>query len=735
MTTSQAAAQPSRLTQKLARLTSRAINILVFFVLPVLVVVLPALGLIVPYDEQHIGLGTFHVVSMLEGGVLTLSLTLVLFAALSRRWLYILFAGWLIGNLRITALSMGWDMQWLGQSISPDYLEPVRKLTCAVYYLLTFALFVELFNNSLARLNLAWLLRLGILPGLVLLLAVPILSYPEFAHLMWWMASIGVAIAVIIIGRLLSTAYTNDILWYSTAILIVIAAGSGAFDALDHIFNSKIFSNAYIHVVATAISSGLIALVITESDRTSRAKTMNALVSLAEHDPLTNTLNQRGIEKHTQAALHALRHGEPFALGYVDLASLKTVNDIYGHTAGDTVLRQVCTRIGDKLAANHYLGRIGGSELVLLLRNTSIDDAHTLALAIMDDLQATPCHIGPRTLQLKTSMGLVEIDNPTLASSEAILAAARACRMARRGKPNQIVVHEYADQALAEQSQELQLLREFSSGFSPHNMFLVMQPILSLQDPVQTFDFEILLRMRDSAGKLIPTSTVIAAAEEVGVATMLDKWIVQTALEWLHLNQAKLANTRFICLNLNGMSLNDPAFIQGFFQLLRNYQHVARLLCIEITESVALKDMDNIQEFINQLHGMGVRVALDDFGAGYTSFSYLKQLPADMLKIDGSFIQSVMAGPADIAIVEAIVAVARNLGMKSLAEWVEDAKTLETLADLGVDYVQGYAIARPQSPEALLHFQCSADFIEDTATRAFVLGHLEKIARASTPDL
>ena len=167
------------MARTLSRLPSRTVHILVFFILPILVIVSPVLGLLYIHDEQRIGLGSFHVVYMLEGGVLTLSLTLVLFATISRRWLYILFAGWLIGNLRITALSMGWDMQWLGQNIPADSLMLVRKLTCAIYYLLTFALFVRLFNDSLARLRQPWLLRLGMLPGLVLLLSVPFLSYPE----------------------------------------------------------------------------------------------------------------------------------------------------------------------------------------------------------------------------------------------------------------------------------------------------------------------------------------------------------------------------------------------------------------------------------------------------------------------------------------------------------------------------------------------------------------------------
>jgi EAL domain-containing protein (putative c-di-GMP-specific phosphodiesterase class I) len=342
----------------------------------------------------------------------------------------------------------------------------------------------------------------------------------------------------------------------------------------------------------------------------------------------------------------------------------------------------------------------------------------------MNDLQASPCYIGTRTLQLNASMGLVEVANPKQPPQEVILAAARACRLARRNGVNQIVVHEYADIAKAEHSQEFQLLREFSTGFSPRNLFLVMQPIMSLKNPFNSLDFEVLLRMRDANGKLVPTNTIIAAAEESGVAPALDKWIIQTTLEWLDKHQDQLGNTNFICLNMNGMSLNDQKFIDEFFSLLQLHRHIAHLLCIEITESVALKDLNDIHTFIEQLHSIGVRVALDDFGAGYTSFSYLKQLPADALKIDGSFIQSMTARPADVAIVEAIVALAHNLGMQSIAEWVEDCATLETLARLGVDYVQGYAVSHPKDPKEMLNARCVVDFIDDEATRAFISEHL-----------
>jgi EAL domain-containing protein (putative c-di-GMP-specific phosphodiesterase class I) len=191
--------------------------------------------------------------------------------------------------------------------------------------------------------------------------------------------------------------------------------------------------------------------------------------------------------------------------------------------------------------------------------------------------------------------------------------------------------------------------------------------------------------------------------------------VLGTALQWISDNVDRLANTRFVCMNLSGASLNDERFVQDTFEILGRYAHVASRLCIEITESVALHDLDNTRRFIDQVRAFGVKVALDDFGAGYTSFSYLKELPADVLKIDGNFIVNINAHPANVAIVEAIVSLAVNLGMKTIAEWAEDTATVQTLAEIGVDYVQGWAVARSQPPEALLAAKSAASFIRDEA--------------------
>ena len=179
-------------------------------------------------------------------------------------------------------------------------------------------------------------------------------------------------------------------------------------------------------------------------------------------------------------------------------------------------------------------------------------------------------------------------------------------------------------------------------------------------------------------------------------------------------------------MNLSGASLNDERFIHDAFSMLAQHGRAVGKLCIEITESVALHDLDNTRRFIDKVRDFGAKVALDDFGAGYTSFSYLKELRADTLKIDGSFVLGVNSHPANLAIVEAIVELARNLGMKSVAEWAEDLATLESLAEVGVDYVQGFVIARPQLPDRILGAKSAASFIEDEKVAAYVRNYLAK---------
>lgn len=804
------------------------------YLAPVMVVFM-ALGTLVYWAPAgNFASGAVQAVPMLEGVVLALSLGLLMVSVVSRKWLYVLFAGWLVGNLRLTALSMGWDTQWLGQAVPESLVPLMRALTIALYYILTYALFTQLFKAELAKAGYEPLQTAGRLSGVVLLAAALGLTYEQFLPLMWTIVALAVCLVAWLLTLVIRQARSTQVVWYAVALTVVVAIGSGAVGVLAQALDFTFFDDTALHIGSAFVSSLLIALVIANSERTERQQRIQAqedlkrvyqvapvglfslslqgrllrvnpalkellgisslegerglwenhfgragwirLLDLLERDgevefeiqsqrlypeqqprsyllkavlengqiegslqditghadalsrirlqsncdPLTGAMNVQGIDTELRTSIERMANGETFLLGYLELSSLKTVNNLYGKAAGDDVLRQICDRIKEILGLDGQLGRVTGSEFLIFFASITLEKARELAQRIIDDLLVRPLMIGSTPFRFQCAVGLVELKPAPIEPGDALVVAKRAARTARKQQGAQVVVQQYNARELADQSLELRLLREFTSEFSTDGFSVVMQPIMSLSDPFGSLNFEVLLRKRDRKGVAVHTGKMISAAEESGVMTRIDEWVVNTTLHWLDANQTRLENTAFVCVNLNGMSLNDPQFVESFFATFERYHHVARKLLIEITETVALQDLDTTRTFIARLQAMGARVALDDFGAGYTSFAYLKMLPANALKIDGAFVRSMNDHPTDVAIVRAIVALAHSLNMFTIAEWAEDIPTLRVLKDLGVDYVQGYVVSRPQQPELISKARHSASFIDDHKTRQFV---------------
>ena len=463
-------------------------------------------------------------------------------------------------------------------------------------------------------------------------------------------------------------------------------------------------------------------------DVTEKSRATEDLNFLAYNDPLTKVLNRRGIENAFVAAGALAAKGKPLALAYLDLDRFKLINDLYGHSAGDEVLQQVCKRVTDMVSGGIQIGRVGGDEFVIVLPDTKMPLASLVCQGIVRSIGRSLFRVGEKAFHVRGSIGLIEVRAGT-SIKDALSTADRACREAKRGHHDGLVVYDHDAPAFQQHEAELRLVEVLSTSTATDGLFLVMQPIMSLKAPHKSLNFEVLLRMRNSEGSLVPTDRLIAAAETCGRMGIIDRWVLSTTLAWLTTHQRRLTNTRFVCMNLSGASLNDEKFMQDVFTMLSANREIARHLCIEITESVALHDLNNTRQFIDTVRSYGAKVALDDFGAGYTSFSYLKELPADLLKIDGSFIVNMNGHPANVAIVEAIVNLAGNLGMQTIAEWAEDTATVQTLTEIGVDYVQGYVIARPQPAETLLTAESSASFIEDEQLLRFtqILGKTEDI--------
>jgi diguanylate cyclase (GGDEF)-like protein len=463
-------------------------------------------------------------------------------------------------------------------------------------------------------------------------------------------------------------------------------------------------------------------------DVTERSVAAENLQFLVNHDPLTKVLNRRGVEEAVRDGLSRLPpgdNGSGLAVAYLDLDRFRLLNELFGHSAGDEVLRQVCKRIQAEISYDMQFGRVGADEFMIVMTNVSMAEAESLARRLLAAMGSLPYQTGEQTFNVRVSIGVVEASR-TLSIQEVLLTANRACQQAKAGsRGNGLVVFDRTAAIFTDHAQELQLIAELAAGSIVDRLSLAMQPVMSLQAPEDSLNFEVLLRMHDKNGNAVPTFQVIQAAESSGHIGVIDRWVLTTTLAWMEAHHTWLSHTQFVCVNLSGASLNDERFLSFVFDLLAKSPVSAGRLCFEITESVALHDLDNTRRFIEQARSHGARVALDDFGAGYTSFAYLRELPADVLKIDGNFVVNMNAHPANIAIVEAIVSLARNLGMKTIAEWAEDAETVRTLAGLGVDYVQGFVVAQPQQPEDLLAAASAAAFIEDPEMRV-VLEELKK---------
>ncbi len=767
----------------------------------------------------------FHrTAGLLDGGLLVLAIFVLVAAVVNREPTYAVFAAWLIVNLRMGALSAGWDAQWLGHDVPQDWLLRSRLITTATYYTLTLVLFRALFQGELARIGSWFLLRISLWSCIPLLTMSMLLPYGTFLPFIW----VATIFSIGVCGRLLLFMLLRNrsrvAMWYAgsmgltlvASLYEVVSAALGVKGMLD-MFNSvtaalasgllaslaiaeqmrqehqqRVDAQAELQHTFDAVPVGLFSLdlegrfiganpallkmvggqlkrVLTESwhqyftmdswtriqelvhgqaggeleikdyampnggaprsylvkatlsrgkiegslqDITERVLAIGHLQFLADNDSLTRSLNRRGIEEELGRAMEQLIQGRPLALAYLDLDRFKLINDLYGRNVGDEVLQHVCSRVNNVLSGYMRLGRLGGDEFLLVLPDTKIELATLICQRIIATLGNRPYDIDDKAFHVRGSIGLIEVA-PGTSIKDAVSTADRACRQAKARNGDGLVVYEKGSPEFLDYEAEIRLVQLLATPEATRGLHLVMQPIMSLSAPHDSLNFEVLLRMSDPMGKPIRTDHLIQAAESSGRMSTIDRWVLSTTLSWLNAHYERLEHTKFICVNLNGASLNDERFLDDVVTMLTQNRRVAHLLCYEVTESVALHDLDNTRRFIERVRGFGAKVALDDFGAGYTSFSYLKDLPADLLKIDGNFIVDMNHHPANIAIVEAIVSLAGNLGMKTIAEWAEDNATVQTLHDIGVDYVQGYVVARPLAPEQLVTAISSASFIQD----------------------
>jgi len=311
-----------------------------------------------------------------------------------------------------------------------------------------------------------------------------------------------------------------------------------------------------------------------------RRRADDRLRFLANHDPLTGLLNRRGFEPLLEDALSRSGPQTPASLAYIDLNRFKLVNDLYGHVAGDEVLKQVSKRLVRVLGAEYPVARIGGDEFITLISGVSADRAVQICAEASFEIDSAPYTTADKAFSVSACVGLVEL-GPEMSSRDAVATADRACREAKTEQRGPVVAYRRNTDVLEERIAELRMMERMGDGFPFDRLYLEFQPIMSIKDPFGSLNFETLLRLREKDGATLPTGKLIAAAEKNGQMTHVDRWVLKAALSWISDNYSRLQRTQFICLNLSGASLNDERFIEDAFSILGEFRSVVAKVCFE----------------------------------------------------------------------------------------------------------------------------------------------------------
>jgi diguanylate cyclase (GGDEF)-like protein/PAS domain S-box-containing protein len=431
----------------------------------------------------------------------------------------------------------------------------------------------------------------------------------------------------------------------------------------------------------------------------SESRELNRKLSYhASHDILTGLVNRREFESRLERAIKSARAREAsYALCHIDLDQFKIINDNCGHSAGDALLGQVGALLKSKIRWRDTVSRLGGDEFGVLLESCSLEEAVRNAEGLREAIRNYKFVWEERTFRLGASIGVVPI-SPENEDVAALLSAAdSACAAAKENGRNRIYSFQENDIDLMRRRREMQWAARINNALDDGRFEIFRQFILPLRDPQKHgLHYELLLRMRDEAGKIVTPDQFIAAAERYGITPNIDRWMIEHALRWLVSEADEREKLELCSINLSGQSLGDDKFLPFVIDQFHRSGIDASKICFEITETAAIASFSQANRFIHALKELGCRFALDDFGTGLSSFGYLKHFPVDFLKIDGSFVKEILHDPIDREMVRSINEIGHLTGKQTIAEFAENMEIVEMLRSLGVDYAQGYAIATPQ---------------------------------------
>jgi diguanylate cyclase (GGDEF)-like protein len=425
----------------------------------------------------------------------------------------------------------------------------------------------------------------------------------------------------------------------------------------------------------------------------------------AHHDALTSLYNRKEFEARLQYVIDKakLKHTE-HALCFMDLDQFKIINDTCGHKAGDQMLIELSRLIQAKIRDNDTLGRLGGDEFGLLLEKCTLNKAIEIAEGLVNLVKKYEFKWDDRTFRVGVSIGLVHITNKSRDATSLMSEADIACYAAKDMGRNRVHVHAFNDEHVKKIHQELSWVADIETSLKDQRFKLYAQPIIPVDPDTKVRSmFEILLRLKDDAGNIISPGAYIPAAERFGLMRAVDIWVVAEVIKMIEvMNKSGQLNKPLVFINLSANSLIDIGFCDYVLALLKDHNIPDDSICFEITETAAIKNIQQAKDFMWHLKKAHCLFALDDFGAGMSSFSYLKNLPVDYLKIDGSFVNKMDENTVDQAMVAAIHQIGQVMSIQTIAEHVENEATMTNLKDIGVTYAQGYHICKPMAINELV---------------------------------
>ncbi len=418
----------------------------------------------------------------------------------------------------------------------------------------------------------------------------------------------------------------------------------------------------------------------------------------AAHDPLTGLINRREFERRLEQSIHSIRDEDAsHVLCYLDLDRFKAVNDTCGHMAGDNLLRELSAIIKDQVRDSDFVARLGGDEFGMLLMGCPLRKARQIADDVIRAVREYRFVWQDRIFTVGVSVGLVEIGRESGTIKDILSAADSACYVAKQRGRGQAHVYSARDEASARQRGEIHWLGLLQTALKEDKFEIYQQPIISMSGKGRGGPaVEVLLRLRDDDNQIVLPKQFIQAAERYQLMASVDRWMVQATLAAIGQGAIRLPEQRSCSINLSGQTLGDGTFLEFVVECLDHSQVDPSQICFEVGESAVMADLEHARRFVGVLHGMGCRFGLDDFGRGIGSFASLQDLSIDFLKIDGAYTRGLEEDSLNHQVVSAIARLSKTVGFKVIAEQVEEQQSFDTLRRLGVDFVQGYYVQRPQ---------------------------------------